>query len=62
MRCFHARKIPPGSHIRQFWLLSKEEQAEKVKKLCASGVSRGNISALTGLKLHEIAAIMERST
>jgi len=60
MRRYSARKIPEGTHIRQFWLLDKSEQKAQIKKMCASGVSRGNVSALTGLKLHEIAAIMEQ--
>lgn len=61
MRCYHARKIPPGTHVHRFWLLSKEDQAQSVKKLLSSGVSRGAVSDLTGLKLHEIAAIMDKA-
>jgi hypothetical protein len=59
MRRYSARKIPEGTHIRQFWLLDKDEQRTQVKKMCASGMSRGAVSQLTGLKLHEIASIME---
>jgi hypothetical protein len=46
--------------VHKFWLLSKEDQAVSVKRLLSSGVSRGAVSQLTGLKLHEIAAIMEK--
>lgn len=60
MRRYSARRIPPGTHVHKFWLLSKEDQAAAVTKLCSSGVARGEIAALTGLKLHEIAAIMEK--
>jgi hypothetical protein len=60
MRRYSARAIPPGTHTHKFWLLTKEEQKAQVKKMCGSGMSRGNVSALTGLKLHEIAAIMEQ--
>lgn len=60
MRRYSARRIPPGTHVHKFWLLSKEDQAQSVKRLCSSGVSRGAVSQLTGLKLHEIAAIMEK--
>jgi hypothetical protein len=59
MRRYSARKIPEGTHTHRFWLLSKEDQALSVKKLLTSGMSRGAVSDLTGLKLHEIAAIME---
>lgn len=60
MRRYTARPIPQGTHVHKFWLLSKDDQAASVKKLCSSGVSRLGVSELTGLKLHEIAAIMEK--
>lgn len=46
--------------MHKFWLLSKEEQQQSVKRLLSSGLSRLGVSELTGLKLHEIAAIMEK--
>lgn len=60
MRRYTARPIPQGTHVHKFWLLSKEEQQQSVKRLLSSGLSRLGVSELTGLKLHEIAAIMEK--
>jgi hypothetical protein len=62
MRHFSARRIPAGTHTRQFWQLTKEEQAERVKKLISSGLRAQAVSDLTGLKVEHIAAILAGAT
>jgi hypothetical protein len=59
MKRYHARAIPPGSHTRQFWLLTKDEQRASVKRLLTSGLSRTAVQQLTGLTLPEIAALVD---
>jgi hypothetical protein len=59
MRFYTARRIPRGTHVRQFWLLTHDEQRDKVRKLVASGMSRGAVSQLTGLSLPDIAGMLE---
>jgi hypothetical protein len=59
MKPYRARAIAPGSHTRNFWLLSKDEQRDSVRKLIASGLSRTAVMQLTGLTLPEISGLAD---
>jgi hypothetical protein len=51
-------KVPPGSHLRYFNLLTDKEKAGSVKRLLKAGHSRQRVVDLTGQTLAQIEAIL----
>ena len=51
-------KIPAGSHLRYFNLLTDEEKSRSVKRLLKAGHPRQRVVDLTGLTMQAIEAIL----
>jgi hypothetical protein len=50
-------KVPPGSHLRYFNLLTDKEKSKSVKRLLKAGHTRQRVADLTGLTLFAIQEI-----
>lgn len=51
-------KVPPGSHLRYFNLLTEKEKAGSVRRLLKAGHTRQRVVDLTGLTMAAIEQIL----